>query len=525
MTQALRHDAMRARNLALVLGAVGARGSVTRAALAEITGLTKTTVSKLVGDLIEGGLVVETGTVRDGERGRPGVEIRISGQRVAALGLEVNVDYLAVCVVDLARTVRLRRTQAVDNRAAAPVDVIARLGDLAATVVDEAVEKGLRVVGGVLAVPGPVDMTSGVVHNAPNLGWRDVPLASLLRFPFPVRVENEANLAALGELWFGSGLPDFLHVSGEIGIGAGLVVRGRLFRGAHGLAGELGHVVVSPGGPPCRCGGRGCLEQYAGQDALLTAVRGAAASIGPAAGTRQAGASGEVPAEEPREVTDHATGEEHAPSPAPPDGEAGATPGVPDDAEAGAMPDVPDDAKAGAPVDGEAGATSVVPTDSEPGAMGGVPDGGGAGVTDDDGPPAHLGRTTWAEAAMTSASPSPEMLLPAQQGLSWVLSRLREGDENARAACERAAWALGVALSSAVNLVDPDAIVLGGIYAPLFPWIGHTVADTLKAHLGQMRGAIPPVVVSRLGAEAAALGAAGQVIEQVMADPAALLQG
>ncbi|MEV7801647.1 ROK family transcriptional regulator [Microbispora sp. NPDC088329] len=428
MTQAVRHDAMRARNLALVLGAVGARGSVTRAALAEMTGLTKTTVSKLVGDLIEGGLVVETGTVRDGERGRPGVEIRISGQHVAALGLEINVDYLAACVVDLARTVRLRRsTQAVDNRAASPVDVIARLGDLAASVVDEAVEKGLRVVGGVLAVPGPVDMTSGVVHNAPNLGWRDVPLASLLRFPFPVGVENEANLAALGELWFGSGLPDFLHVSGEIGIGAGLVVRGRLFRGAHGFAGELGHVVVSPDGPQCRCGGRGCLEQYAGQDALQTAARGAAAPVRPATGTRPATTSGDAPAVSPREGTD---------------------------------------APAGAP----------------------------------------------------------GTLLPAQQGVSWLLSRLREGDPDARAACERAAWALGVALSSAVNLVDPDAIVLGGIYAPLFPWIGHMVADTLKARLGQMRGAVPPVVVSRLGAEAAALGAAGQVIEQVMADPAALLQ-
>lgn len=396
MTQAVRHDAMRARNLALVLGEVSARGAVTRAALSEITGLTKTTVSKLVGDLIEGGLVVETGAVRDGERGRPGVEIRVSGGRVAALGLEVNVDYLSVCVVDLARAVRVRRTQAVDNRGAPPVDVMARLADLALPAVDEAVEIGLRVVGGALAVPGPVDLALGTVRNAPNLGWRDVPLASLLRFPFPVRVENEANLAALGELWFGSGLPDFLHVSGEIGIGAGLVVRGRLFRGAHGFAGELGHVVVSPDGPPCRCGGRGCLERYAGQDALLAAAR----------------------------------------------------------------------------------------------ASGGAEGTGGS---------------------------------PEQRGVSWVVARLREGDENARAACSQAGWALGVALSSAVNLVDPDAIVLGGIYAPLFPWIGGVVADTLTARLGQMRGAVPPVVVSHLGAEAAALGAAGQVIEQVIADPAGLL--
>ncbi|WP_223852898.1 ROK family transcriptional regulator [Microbispora bryophytorum] len=511
---------MRARNLALVLGAVGARGSVTRAALAEMTGLTKTTVSKLVGDLIEGGLVVETGAVRDGERGRPGVEIRISGQHVAALGLEINVDYLAVCVVDLARTVRLRRTQAVDNRAAPPVDVIAQLGDLAAAVVDEAVEKGLRVVGGVLAVPGPVDMTSGVVHNAPNLGWRDVPLASLLRFPFPVRVENEANLAALGELWFGSGLPDFLHVSGEIGIGAGLVVRGRLFRGAHGFAGELGHVVVSPAGPPCRCGGRGCLEQYAGQDALLTAARAApfrraalnrrAADTPPTSGYVSAGIPQKDAAETPMVAQEKTPGSSGAT-------QAGAT-------QAGAT-------QAGAT---QAGATHRRPAETPAAGQKDAPETPGAaqekmaetpGATHKrpaETPGAAQEKPAETPGAVSATIPL-EMLLPAQQGVSWVLSRLREGDEKARAACERAAWALGVALSSAVNLVDPDAIVLGGIYAPLFPWIGHMVTDTMKARLGQMRGAVPPVVVSRLGAEAAALGAAGQVIEQVMADPAALL--
>ncbi|MFG1823565.1 ROK family protein [Microbispora bryophytorum] len=490
---------MRARNLALVLGAVGARGSVTRAALAEMTGLTKTTVSKLVGDLIEGGLVVETGAVRDGERGRPGVEIRISGQHVAALGLEINVDYLAVCVVDLARTVRLRRTQAVDNRAAPPVDVIAQLGDLAAAVVDEAVEKGLRVVGGVLAVPGPVDMTSGVVHNAPNLGWRDVPLASLLRFPFPVRVENEANLAALGELWFGSGLPDFLHVSGEIGIGAGLVVRGRLFRGAHGFAGELGHVVVSPAGPPCRCGGRGCLEQYAGQDALLTAARAApfrraalnrrAADTPPTSGYVSAGTPQKDAAETPVAAQEKTADSSRAT-------QAGAT---------------------------QAGATHRRPAETPVAGQKDTPETPGAAQEKMAETPGAIHKRPAETPGAVSATIPLEMLLPAQQGVSWVLSRLREGDEKARAACERAAWALGVALSSAVNLVDPDAIVLGGIYAPLFPWIGHMVTDTMKARLGQMRGAVPPVVVSRLGAEAAALGAAGQVIEQVMADPAALL--
>lgn len=413
MKRAIRHDAMRARNLALVLGELSARGSLTRAALAEITGLTKTTVSKLVSDLIEAGLVTEAGPVRDGERGRPGVEVQVSGDRVAALGLEVNVDYLALRVVDLAHTVRLRRTQAVDNRGADPVEVIGSLRTMALSAVDEAVDMGLRVVGGGLAVPGPVDAT-GTVYNAPNLGWREVPVAGLLDLPFPVRVENEANLAALGELWFGTGLPDFVYVSGEIGIGAGVVVQGRLFRGTHGFAGELGHVVVRPEGPPCRCGGRGCLERYAGQEALLAA----------------AGITGPGDA--------HRPGSAHGP-----------------------------DTAQGLDVTAEAPA---------------------AGVRD-------------------------------------LLARLEAGDEAALAACEQAGAALGVALCSAVNLLDPDAIVLGGIYAPLFPWLAEPVTEALTTRLGRMRPTVPPVVVSRLGTEAAALGAAGQVIEQVIADPAALLSG
>ncbi|WP_066934642.1 ROK family transcriptional regulator [Microtetraspora fusca] len=426
MTQAVRHDAMRARNLALVLGEVSARGSVTRAALAEITGLAKTTVSKLIADLIEAGLVVETGVVRAGERGRPGMEVRISGLSVAAIGLEINVDYLAAHVVDLSRSVRLRRAQPVDNRLAPPGDVIANLQHLALSVVDEAVDIGLRVVGGVLAVPGTVDLATGTVRRAPNLGWRDVPLLSLLRMPFPMRVDNEANLAALGELWFGAGHTDFLHVSGEIGVGAGLVVRGELFRGFRGFAGELGHVVVSPGGPPCHCGGRGCLERYAGQDALLSA-----AGLAPTAPS-----SGETAPRLPASSGPDKT-----------------TPRLP----ASSVPPIP--------------------------AQGPRP---GAGIAE-------------------------------------LLRRLEAGDSDALAACERAGWALGIALTSAVNLVDPERIVLGGIYAPLFPWIGGVVTETLAARLGEMREVVPSVEVSRLGTEAAPLGAAGQVIQQIIADPAGLM--
>jgi predicted NBD/HSP70 family sugar kinase len=130
-----------------------------------------------------------------------------------------------------------------------------------------------------VAVPGPVETDSGLLRLAPNLGWVDVPVAGILAdrlagHDLAVVVDNEANLAALGELWFGGhhDLADFIHVSGEIGVGGGVVLSEELFRGVRGFAGEIGHVVVQPDGPRCRCGARGCLEQVAGQEAILRAA-------------------------------------------------------------------------------------------------------------------------------------------------------------------------------------------------------------------------------------------------------------
>ncbi|WP_043619539.1 ROK family transcriptional regulator [Nonomuraea candida] len=368
---------MRARNLAVVLATIHRSGPHTRAALAERTGLTKTTVSSLVADLIEAGVVTESGAVRGGERGRPGVAVSLSGHRVAALGLEINIDYLAACVVDLTREVRLRRVRPADNRNSDPARILEGLRDLVKEVTAEAEADGLRLAGAALAVPGTVE--GGVLRSAPHLGWRDVRVADLVDPPFAI--DNEANLAALGELWFGSRQPDFLYVSGEIGIGAGLVVEGTVFRGTFGLAGELGHVVVVPDGPVCRCGGRGCLEVYAGQDALL----GELASVGE------------------------------------------------------------------------------------------------------------------------------------------LVARLESGDGRAVRACERAGHALGVALTSAVHLLDPGEIVLGGIFAPLFRWLEGPVSEGLRARLGQMRGAPPALAVSGTGGDAAVLGAAGLIIQQILAEPARLL--
>src|SRR4029453_6221887 len=125
-----------------------------------------------------------------------------------------------------------------------------------------------------------VTQATGAVLRAPNLGGSGVPVRQRLAGRVPsalieVLVENDANVAALGELWFGEGtaLGDYARISGEIGIGAGIVVGGQLFRGAHGHAGELGHTILEPDGAPCACGARGCLELFAGQEAILRSAR------------------------------------------------------------------------------------------------------------------------------------------------------------------------------------------------------------------------------------------------------------
>ncbi|MCE3550997.1 ROK family protein [Pseudonocardia sp. RS11V-5] len=274
----MRHRSMRDHNLGVVLGEVARRGTISRAGLAVATGLTKSTVSSLVGELVEARLLVAEGRTGEGERGRPGIGLGLDGGHVAGLGCEIGARRLAVRVVDLRRRTRVRLERVGSNRRS-PDAVFAELGALAVEAEQRAHAQGLTLVGAGLAVPGLLDHDQRRLVAAPNLGWRDVPLDPHLaglppRAGLPVTVDNEANLAALGELRLGvgTGRPSFLVVTGEVGIGAGLVVGSGLYSGADGFAGELGHVVVVPGGAPCACGGRGCLETVAGLPALLRAA-------------------------------------------------------------------------------------------------------------------------------------------------------------------------------------------------------------------------------------------------------------
>jgi predicted NBD/HSP70 family sugar kinase len=276
---AARPDDVGRHNLALVVRHVASRGTASRSEIARATRLTKGTVSTHVQELLKLELLVELGSQPDGRVGRPHSDLALNRSGHCGIGVEINVDYIAVCVSDLLDEVRFHRVEVADNRGLDPRHVLDRAAQLVRTAIAAAETEGLAPAGVAAAVAGTVELETGAVLVAPNLGWTGVPVVDeLVERLAPVDVsviaDNEANLAALAELWLGIGgeSGSYVHVSGDIGVGAGIVVGGALFRGARGFAGEIGHVVVDRNGPACSCGGRGCLERFAGQDAILRAA-------------------------------------------------------------------------------------------------------------------------------------------------------------------------------------------------------------------------------------------------------------
>ncbi|MEV4353333.1 ROK family transcriptional regulator [Nonomuraea sp. NPDC049625] len=264
---------VRATNLAVVLRFVREHAPCSRADIAASTGLNKATVSSLVADLIDRRLVRETG-LTENRVGRPATMLVLDGSPYAAIGVEINVDYVSAVAVDLAgeRLLTWRRSfgggESVNQG-------VAGVGAIIRRVVSRMAKEERQILGLAVAVPGLVDV-QGTVRIAPNLGWRDADiggdLTKALRDPgFPIQVDNDANLAALAEQRFGAhaGASDLVYLTGEIGVGAGIILDGRLRRGRLGYSGEIGHVQLDPDGPECHCGRHGCLEVMAGIGAVL----------------------------------------------------------------------------------------------------------------------------------------------------------------------------------------------------------------------------------------------------------------
>ncbi|MCG5219534.1 ROK family transcriptional regulator [Streptosporangium sp. KLBMP 9127] len=268
---------VRATNLAVVLRFVREHAPCSRADIAASTGLNKATVSSLVADLIDRRLVRETG-LTENRVGRPATMLVLDGSPYAAAGIEVNVDYLTAVAVDLSGQRLLSWRRSFPGATATASQAVAAVAALARRAVNRMVKEERQVLGLAIAVPGLIDV-DGRVRIAPNLGWHDVDLTGdltkALRDPgFPVQVDNDANLGALAEHRFGplGGVDNLLYLTGEVGVGAGVILDGRLRRGGRGYSGEIGHIQIDPAGPVCNCGRTGCLEAVAGIGAVIGKV-------------------------------------------------------------------------------------------------------------------------------------------------------------------------------------------------------------------------------------------------------------
>jgi predicted NBD/HSP70 family sugar kinase len=266
---------VRRNNLSLVLRLLHERGSRSRAAVAAETGLNKATVSSLVAELIERRLVQEVGTEDARRLGRPATLLELDGRSVACVGVELNVDFIEILATDLAGRPLFERSVPVDTAGRPSARTMRALTALTRLALDAISEACPTIAGITVAVPGLVDVDARAVTLAPNLHWHDLDigahLAGALGVDVTISVDNDGNLSALAEYRVGhyAGTPNLIAITGQTGVGGGIVMEGRLLRGAAGFSGEVGHMHLAPDGPRCGCGRIGCWEALVGLKPLL----------------------------------------------------------------------------------------------------------------------------------------------------------------------------------------------------------------------------------------------------------------
>ncbi len=253
---------------------VRASGLIARVQLAKDLGVSPATVTTMTGELIEAGLIEEVAVPRESDsgRGRPAVALGVRGAAHYVVGMKLSDREHTAVVVDFAGNKLADDTIARTPGSSTLSDMLDAIEHLLDKVCTKAglTRRDLAAIG--IGVPGFVDQAEGMVHWSSTLTDRAVPLAAAAqdRTGLPVTIDNDANLVALAELWFGAGraLADFAVVTIEHGVGMGFVMNHRIYRGAQRLGLELGHTKVQLDGALCRCGQRGCLEAYVADYAL-----------------------------------------------------------------------------------------------------------------------------------------------------------------------------------------------------------------------------------------------------------------
>jgi len=265
-------DLMRAINRFAILHTIRDAGSVSRVDISRSTGLSQSTVTSITAELLSGGLLLERASDKSGGGRRP-VPLSLNPQGAFAVGVHLSVHQVTVVLMDLQASIINTYSENLDTTDLSVEKVVNTLVQAVQTCLWDANFSKKQISGIGIAIPGLVNSRKGHIHYIPNYNWKDIKFADLVskRTGVPVYVENSANTLVVFEQWFGvgRGADNFLLVTTEHGIGMGMVIDGKIYRGSRGIAGEFGHTIVEKNGPVCRCGEQGCLEAICGNNAIL----------------------------------------------------------------------------------------------------------------------------------------------------------------------------------------------------------------------------------------------------------------
>jgi len=268
---------VREMNLSLTLRIIHEQAPLSRAQVAQIAGLNKSTVSSLVDDLIARNLAHEIGINSNGA-GRPATMLEVSPQAGNIIGVELGVDFVSVAVTNFVGGILWRKREETDP-AAGQEKILNQTLRIVKEALAQNKKRGTRFLGLGLATPGTVDVDKGLLVFAPNLHWHQVPFREIFSKSTNLKtfIENDANAATMAEHLFGKArrIKDFIFVFAGIGIGSGLFLDGKLYRGKNGYAGEIGHSPILAGSAQtvCHCGNRGCWETYANQYSIIQRIQ------------------------------------------------------------------------------------------------------------------------------------------------------------------------------------------------------------------------------------------------------------
>jgi predicted NBD/HSP70 family sugar kinase len=269
---------MRAHNTAVLLRHIWAMGvqGVSRADLSRQCGLSRSTVSGIISELLDAGLIHESHQARS-TGGRPPIVLRFTDQHSWLVGVELGASHVSAVLCDLRGRIRLELHTEHDVQGD-PDGSVRLVEKLISRCLDHPAVRGKKVIGIGVGVPCPIDPAHPDQLSTRILPrWGEVRLGALLheRFGLPTFIDNDANFGALAERWWGAGRghEHFAYIKVATGVGAGLIIDSQIFRGSGGIAGEIGHTTIDTRGPPCRCGLSGCLEAMIGTESLIRRYR------------------------------------------------------------------------------------------------------------------------------------------------------------------------------------------------------------------------------------------------------------